>query len=343
MSMSETEDVSSPPAQPEIPGSAAPIAPAVPVQPRRSGRRRFLGFLTIAILVLLAGGIALTVQYFRTSNASVTALTREIAMLKNEAGALNTRVAALENSSSEARAASAQIADLTMRLGALESQIAQTADRDTLAQLQGRIARLENASPGEMFKLAAATLARANLVRAVESGSSFVAPLDAVRATAPDDPALVSLQPMAESGVPSLRTLAVRFPDAARQSLDAELQTASGGMARFWASVRRLISIRRIGDAAGTATADRLARAQTDLDRGDLADAVVEVRRLSGTAALPVQSWLRDANARLEADRAVADLNTQIVQTLAAPELAAPSEIAPAARQTSPASRQPSR
>jgi hypothetical protein len=66
------------------------------------------------------------------------------------------------------------------------------------------------------------------------------------------------------------------------------------------------------------------------LDRGDLPDAVMEVRGVSGAAAAPLGAWLETAEARIGVDRAAADLNARIVQTLAAP----PSEVPLQSRQT---------
>ena len=332
MPMSEPDSVSSPDKPPE---TAAP-ASANPPKPRR---RRFLGFVTIATLVLLAGAIALLVQQLRTSDAAETKILSDIIALKNDVDALNSRTAALEKSSSEAQSASAEIASLTVRLEALESDVARAADRDTLAQLQERIAGLEHASPGELFKRAAATLARANLVRAATDGAPFKPELDALGVVAPDDSALGPLQSLAATGAPTRASLAARFVGAARAALDAERNIGADGnfIARLWVSMRRLVSVRRVGDVDGTATEDRLARAEAALNRGDLENAVMEVRSIEGVAAMPLQPWLKDAEGRLALDRIVADLNARIVQALAAEpqSQASPSEIAPAARQTS--------
>ena len=321
--MSETESVSSPRGQPATakPNTQAPPQKPGAAKPRGRG---FSVFLTIAILVLLAGAVSLAVQRFRMSNAaqlSLAEFARDVAALKSEAEALNARIAMLEKSSSETQSADAQLADLTMRLGTLESEAARAADRDTLAQLQDRIARLESRSPSEMLKIAAATLARANLARAAEDAAPFKPELEALRAAAPDDPAVASLQPFADTGVPTRAMLAARFPDAARGGLAAERESGVDGnfVARVWAGLRGLISVRRVGDLDGMTTQDRLARAQADLDRGDLAGAVMEARAVTGPAAMPLESWLKDAQARLAVNRAVADMNARIVQVLAAP------------------------
>jgi hypothetical protein len=300
--------------------SAAPEMTRPIPPPPRSWTRHLSGFLVIAVLVLLVGAVSLTIQRLRTGTVEAD-LAREIAAMKSDVEAMNARVAMLESASSETQSSIAQLADLAMRLGAIEGDVAHAADRDALAQLQDRIARLENRSPNEMLKLAAATLARANLARATESGTPFRAELDALRTVAPDDAALGLLQSAADSGVPTRPFLTARFADAARAALDAERngQTGSNFAARLWASMRRLVTVRRVGDVDGTTTEDRIARAQAACDRGDLAGAVLEVRDLGGAAAGPLESWFKDAETRLVVDSAMADMTARIVQALTAP------------------------
>jgi hypothetical protein len=208
--------------------------------------------------------------------------------------------------------------------------------------LQDRLARLEMENTGEMLRRAAATLALANVARASESAMPFKAELAALAVVVPNDPALGTLRPLADSGVPSVATLRARFPEAARAALDAERVSAAGGnlFARLWASVRRLVSVRRIADVQGPTNGDRLARGQADLDRGDVSAAVTEIRNLTGAAAMAMASWRRDAEAHLSVDRAVADMDARIAQALAQaapPPLSPqplPAEIPPNARQS---------
>jgi hypothetical protein len=334
--MSETQNDPGPRAEGQTAAPPPSARTAERVKPRRRG---LSGFFAIAALVLLAGGITLTVQWVRTANASDVKLAKmagDISTMKTSIETLNARVATLEQSSSEARAVSPQLAELTMRLGALESDVARAADRDTIGQLQDRIARLESRAPSEMLKLAAATLARANLARAAQDGAPFGAELAALRAADAEDPAPGLLQAAADEGVPTRATLAARFPQAARAALDAEHSSAGGNFtSRVWASLRRLISVRRVDDSEGPATENRLARAQAALNRGDLAAAVMEVRGVSGAAATRLAPWVKSAESRIALDRAVAGLNARIVQTLAAqPAIATPSEIPPSARET---------
>jgi hypothetical protein len=331
--MSETQSASiPPPSEPEAP-AAARAAPRTDETVKGRRAWRFSAFLVLASLVLLAGAAFLTMQRLRSNNdpaSNLAAMTRDIAGLKSTLETLSARLDVLERSASQAQTANTQLADLTLRLSALESN-ARAADRDTLAQIQERLARLESRSPDEMLKAAAATLARANLARAAESDAPLGVELEALRAADPDDPALDALRMAAENGIATRATLAMRFPEEARAALDAERHAEADGdfFPRLWAGLRGLVSIRRVGDVTGMGTEDRLARAQTDLDRSDLSGAVTEVRGLSGPAAARLTEWLKTAEARIATDRAVAAMNARVIQTLAAP-----AEIPPQSRET---------
>jgi hypothetical protein len=79
------------------------------------------------------------------------------------------------------------------------------------------------------------------------------------------------------------------------------------------------VSVRRVGDVEGNTNADRLARAQAALDRDDLSGAVLEADAVEGVAAATLVSWVKDAQARLTADRVISDMNKRAVQDLVLP------------------------
>jgi len=290
------------------------------VLPRR--RRLLPVFFAVAVLVLLAGAGFLAFQQVTQRlvlEPQIAGLARELAALKTDVQGLDARLGTLEKAA-PATDLAAQLAAVEMRLAEAERMLSQAPDRDAIAALQTRIARVESGSPGEMLKVAAATLARAGLVHAAQDSPSFKSEWEALRAVAPDDPAVAALQPFADVVVPTHAALLAAFPEAARASLTADAAVdANGNFAgRLWARLRELISVRRVGDARGDSNEDRLARAQADLDRGDLSGAIKEARSVSGPAAAPLGSWLRDADARLTVDSAAMDVNARIIQALAA-------------------------
>ena len=316
---------------------------ATRTEPKKPRTRRLTAILVLAILALLGGAGFMTMQWLRVHallEDNVAGMARDVAAFKTQTDGLDSRIAALEKSTAETQSAASQLAELTTRLDTAEENVARAADREALNQLQGRIVRLESTSPGETTRRAAAMLARANLARVAETAAPLTAALSALRAMAPEDPVLAILEPVAASPIPTRAMLIARFPDAARAALQAEYTGAAEDnfLIRFWTSLRHLIRVRRLDTVDGTTSEDRLARAQADCNRGDLGFAVQETRDVIGPAAIPLQPWLKDADARLALDNAIAEMNARSVQALAAPEpapeLSPPTTIPPNARQT---------
>ena len=296
-------------------------ASAGPPRPRKS--RLFPIFFTLAVIALLAGAGFFAWQqmtHLLTVEPEIAQVRSNIAALRNNLRALDARVAALQKSPPNPDLA-AQLGGIEMRLADAERMLSQTADRQALAVLQDRLARVESGSPGEMLKSAAATLARANLARATQASASFKPEWEALRAVAPDDPAVGALQPYADSSVPARSAVLGSFPEAARASLAADAQANSDGnlAARLWARLRGLISVRRVGDVQGDTNEEHLARAQADVDRGDLSGALKEAQAVTGPAAMALEGWRKTAEARNAIDSAVLDMNARIIQALASP------------------------
>jgi hypothetical protein len=216
-------------------------------------------------------------------------------------------------------------ADLATRLGGIEARLAavelglaRAGDRETQLALQSRMTRLESESSGEALRRAGVVLALATLARSASEPSAFKPQFDAMAALAPGDAAVAALRPYAETGVPTRVILAARFPDAAREALDAERIALSGEgiLGRVWSSLTGLIRVRRVGDTSGITSADKLARAEMRLAGGELAAAISEVRALEGEAQTKMAPWLRDSEARLSVENAIAGMETRIVNAL---------------------------
>jgi hypothetical protein len=240
-----------------------------------------------------------------TLQARVAALDADIARFaetqKGTMDAVNLRLATIE---------AALPANLAQRLEAL------TPKSDT-ATVEARVARLEAANAGDALHRAAAILALADLANAAADGKPFGVQLAALAAAEPDDAAIPALRPWAAQGVPTLAMLRARFPIAARNALDVErTATAPDFLSRLWTNLESLISIRRVGEVAGTDVESRLARAQVRVTAGELAAAVAEVAHVGPPASVPLAAWLRDARNRVALDRAVAQLDARVVRSL---------------------------
>lgn len=172
------------------------------------------------------------------------------------------------------------------------------------------------------------------LAQDIRGSAPFAASLAAVEALgtrvfgdalpAPLTDGLAALEPLAGAGVPSVpelrRSFPVRAMAAARKALvpeDASL------MDRTFARLTDLVMVRPTDrEGPPESVGQRLARAETLLEAGNLAGTVEVLESLDGPAAAEVSGWLADAKARLAAEGAVETLVTWATDRL--PDLDAP-------------------
>lgn len=176
---------------------------------------------------------------------------------------------------------------LTQRLDADESRLA------TLEQSAGKISQLAERAT----RLARLQSAQMALAQGYKLGDIPGAPSALAR--------------YAETAPPTVATLRLAFPDAARAASAASSPDTEGKsfLARVKAHAEELVTVRQ-GDHVliGDATAGVLARARAALDAGDLAAAVNAVSSLSGPPAKAMAGWLDQAKALLAARSALADM-----------------------------------
>ena len=245
--------------------------------------------------------------------------------------ALSERIGALEQRITTLAAAqtSQTAADATK---ALQAQIqALTQKLDEQSQL---LATLQSQKPSGGDRADAALVVTVSQLRAVLATSRPYAPeLQAAEALAKDQPDLLkqlqAFDARADRGIPDIGSLRERF-GATAEAVDRVAAPPSGGgwRDRLVAGAKRFFHVRRVaeggqGDAGDPETI--LAAAETSLKRSDLAGAVAALRRLQGAAAETAKSWLDEAQARVDADQALASLSTTLARTvLTAPAGAKP-------------------
>lgn len=197
---------------------------------------------------------------------------------------------------------------LAKRLNTVESAVKESAG-----------ARAAGSSGGALI------VAVGQLRDALSGGRMFVAELDALRAVARQNRAVLDaiapLAQFADRAVPTVDRLIGRFSTVAGAAARAALAPEDGHWVdRTVARLASVITIRRVGeDVAGDTPSAILARAEARIGAGDLAGGDVELSALTGAPAEAVAEWRRDAAARLAADRAVAELTRLVITRLAAP------------------------
>ena len=254
--------------------------------------------------------------------------------LRGQDDALDRRLSGLDDRIAAAARPAPQVTDALAKLQSQDSASAQALQdlRQELARLQAALkeeaaARLaaEDRSSGRNQRVAL-VLGLGRIEDRMESGAAFAAEAASLpqllTGSLARDPraqeAVALLRREGGSGVASFEALREAFMAAADKAV---LQrSAAGSDSDLWGQIvdgaRGLVSIRPVGDAAGDTPGAILARAESALAERDLARAVAEVGKLSGSAAEAMSGWLAQARARLAVTGALADLNDAITASL---------------------------
>jgi hypothetical protein len=241
--------------------------------------------------------------------------------LSPQLAALEARLAALEAmplaAGSGDPAAAAQIArDLAAVRAELQAQkdsaAAATAGVTEAAALATAALAEAQAQTAALRDEAAAAVAAARrdaalgrITAAVDSGAPFSGALADLGGDVPEVLAVV-----AETGAPTLLSLQVGFPEAARAALEASLKADMGEttMERLGSFLRTQTGARSITPREGTDPDAVLSRAAAAVERGDLAAALAETSALPEPGQAALADWTARARARLDAAAAVAAL-----------------------------------
>jgi len=260
----------------------------------------------------------------------ITAAPGRLDALEQRIGDLTARMERAAEPSPEMRAT---LGDLRTELGALKTDLADLRrELGDVPRLRAQMAAQETAA-ARRAEEAALMLAAAQLRASLATDRPFATELAALRALAGDEPDFAeTIEPLAaraESGIPTLRALQASFPEVARAVAQADQSAVLGAAApeaggeepgwvdRTLARLSSLVTIRPVGGSAeGTTPGARVARAEADLDAGDLRGAVEELSGLSGAAARVADGWLDQARARLAADEAAEKLQTAVLRAL---------------------------
>jgi len=269
----------------------------------------------------------------RTQVASVA---DSVDALRSRVTSLNDRVDALRQSLDD-RPVYDPAAVAALRDADSDLATAAEALRGSVAEIGRKVDIIQSAlDAGAGVKAAdvAMILGIGQLAQDIRGSAPFAASLAAVEALgtrvfgdalpAPLTDNLAALEPLAGAGVPSVpklrRSFPVRAMAAARKALvpeDASL------MDRTFARLTDLVMVRPTDrEGPPESVGQRLARAETLLEAGNLAETVDILGGLEGPAGEEVAGWLADAKARLAAESAVEALVTWATDRL--PDLDAP-------------------
>jgi len=180
----------------------------------------------------------------------------------------------------ETDALSAQIAELRAEI----ENLREAGDRPNLPS----ISEVENLD-------ADAALALSAIEAAARRGQPFQSGYQRLVSAMPDNRQVKALQPLAETGAPTLADLRAQFSGLARQALDVEAARIGGGTNWMRSIFGDGITIRRTNeDDAGEA----IDKAQTNLSQGDLSAAITQIETLETDVQSVFTDWLDNARKR---------------------------------------------
>jgi hypothetical protein len=222
-------------------------------------------------------------------------------------------------STSKAPAEAATTAEPAAAPAALTPAAAPEAPTPDLERLSARVTTLES-QQAHTSQAAAAALAVSAMVEASQGTGPFAEELESLRAIAPPSPELQTLARLAQAGAPSRTALAASFPDyAARAASAASAPGDKAGLGdRIVYELSRIVTLRRVGDVPGDGVDAVLARAERQVQDGDLDRALRTLDRLPPKAREAMALWRARAERRAEIDRNAQALRARALQSLAA-------------------------
>lgn len=172
--------------------------------------------------------------------------------------------------------------------------------------------------PGETRGVASA-IALSSLRRTIDRGAPFAAELAAFSALVPDEPAADVVRPFADGGLMTRPELTARFAvvvEESRRVAKAEdpSQDITGSIL---SRLKTVVTVRRTGEDDGKDAGAVMARMAKLLNSGDFAGAVAQGNAAGDVLPAGPKEWLATAQARLAADKALADADARMLAALA--------------------------
>lgn len=194
-----------------------------------------------------------------------------------------------------------------------------------VSSLESRVQALET-SQDRTVAAAAAALASTLLAEAAGTSRPFDRELAALERVMPLSPDAMALRRLAQTGAPTKSALAADFDDAAARASVAARDPGerAGFFDRLGYALANIVTVRRVGSTKGGSPDAVLARAQRQVDDGDIDGALVTLNALPPQASAAVAGWRLGAERRAAIDRRVAAIRAVALTNLAAVSRPAP-------------------
>lgn len=184
--------------------------------------------------------------------------------------------------------------------------------------LQSRVQALESGQD-RTVQAAAAALAAALLSDASRTSRPFTRELTAVEQVLPMSPDTAPLRRLAQTGAPTRAALSAEFDDAAAKAAVAARDPGEEGgfLDRLSFALASVVTIRRVGSTVGDQPDAVLARAERQVDEGDIDGALTTLNTLPVGARRAMAAWRLGAERRAEIDRHVVAIRATALAGLA--------------------------
>ena len=239
--------------------------------------------------------------------ASPEEVTRSLSALTGRADALSERFDSLNE---RIGAGTAAAEDNATGIEAVQADIAALGEQVTA--LETDMAGLASAPDDSADRLGKAALALAEIEAAARRGQPFPAALSDLSAARPDTGVIGTLSEIAQTGAPTLETLAARYPEMAASVRKAAAPQTDGGAAGLAGRIfGDAIEVRRDDERP---LSDSLETAGTALESGDLGGAIAALETLDGPAGEAAAPWLEQARKRRTLERSLDTLRLELMR-----------------------------
>ncbi len=283
--------------------------PAPPADPTSYRRRGFgFGFWALMVLCLLciAGGVFIARFVPRLFPAESKAVSAQPAVAGKPSGSEPAEAAA----ETPAPPPVAVLPPVTVSGGGAD-----------VAGLKARIERLEQGQAATV-QAASTALATAALLEAAQTSRPFPTELSQVERLLPESPDVAALRDLAHSGAPTRAILAADYSDAASAAIAAASKPGEKAslLQHIRYAVASIVTVRRVGQAKGKGADAVLARAELQVQGGDLEGALNELSALPPAAREAMKTWTDRARSRVEIDRRLAAIRAASMRALSVAE-----------------------
>lgn len=256
---------------------------------------------------------------------AIATLTQRVDQLDRALVDLQDATKALTAPSQQGEAPTIDLTPILAQLRALDQRIA-SVERDVKA-LNEKPRETPPAPAPEAKSDAAASLVliAQSILQSVEQAQPLNTLLDVAQKLGASPERVAALRETTSSGLASTRTLAQSWQQSSRAVLNAVQEKTtpdSSIMDRLKASASQLVRVRPVGDVAGEDVASLMARIDTSLAQGAIAQAYAAWQKLPDAAKATSKNFGDLAQKRVAAEqaaRALADSAMQALTTKAAP------------------------